>query len=288
MSDDQDADRPLAPGLYFVATPIGNARDITLRALEVLRRAEVIAAEDTRSARRLMEIHGIALAGRALVAYHDHNGPRQRPRLLAALAAGRSVAVLSDAGSPLVADPGFALGRAAQRAGHAVTAVPGPSAVITALTVSGLAPDRFLFAGFLSTTRGARRRQLEELAAVPATLIFFESAKRIHESLDDLCETLGNWRQGAICRELTKAHEEVLRGPLDTLRALIANRRLKGEIVLLVARDDRPASTQQMEAALREALKTQSVKDAAAAVAGKLGLPRRAVYQAALAMARER
>ena len=173
---------PLAPGLYLVATPIGNARDITLRALDVLRGADLLAAEDTRTARRLLDIHGVPLAGRPLVPYHDHNGPQMRPRLLADLAEGRSVAFVSDAGTPLVADPGYRLAAETAAAGLPVIAVPGPSAVLAALAVAGLPSDRFLFAGFPPPQPGPRRRWLEELAGAPATLVMFESAKDVHEA----------------------------------------------------------------------------------------------------------
>ncbi len=291
----------LAGGLYFVAVPIGNARDITLRALDVLRTADVIAAEDTRSLRRLMAIHGIAPAGRPILSYHDHNGARVRPRLLEWLRAGRSVACVSEAGSPLVADPGYVLGREALAAGCPVHAVPGPSATLAALTVSGLASDRFLFAGFLPSGRNARRRTLEELGQIPATLIVFESARRIHESLSDMCEILGAGRQTAICRELTKKFEEVLRGSLEELCQTLADRTLRGEIVVVLerstgerrdgaggSRDDsegRAALMEEsalMEERLRRALAEMSLRDAVARVAGELGLARRAVYQAAL------
>ncbi len=279
---------PLAPGLHFVATPIGNARDITLRALDVLRDADVIAAEDTRTARHLLEIHAVALNDRPLIAYHDHNGAAVRPRLLRALAEGRTVAYVSEAGTPLVADPGYALARDAIAAGHTVTSAPGPSAMIAALTVAGLPTDRFLFAGFLPNASGARRKMLTELAGIPATLVFYESPKRVHKSLEDMRQTLGAGRQAAICRELTKKFEEVLRGSLDELCQLLADRTLKGEIVLVVDRNREGASEQDMEQALALALQTMSLKDAVADVAGRLGLARRKVYQAALKMEKDR
>ncbi|RAZ86801.1 16S rRNA (cytidine(1402)-2'-O)-methyltransferase [Cereibacter johrii] len=282
------AARPLAPGLHFIATPIGAARDITLRALDILRAADVLAAEDTRTLRHLMEIHGIPLGGRPLVAYHDHNGEAARPRLLRALAEGRSVAYASEAGTPLVADPGFQLGRAAIAAGHPVLAAPGPSAVLAALTVSGLPTDRFLFAGFPPATASARRKFLAELAPVPATLVLYESPKRIHKTLEDMALVLGD-RQAAVCRELTKRFEEVSRGPLDLLARDFGDRSVKGEIVVVVDRAPPvQAGPEDLEAALVAALGTMSVKEAAAAVAGQLGLPRRDVYQAALRLAEER
>ena len=176
----------LPPGLYFVATPIGAARDVTLRALDILAAADVLAAEDTRTLRRLMEIHGVALSGRPLVSYHDHNGAARRPQLLAALAAGQSVAYCSDAGTPLVADPGYRLVRGAADAGHPVHAVPGPSAVLAALSVAGLPTDRFLFAGFPPAQAGARRRWIDEIGAVPATVVLYESGRRVAGLLTDL------------------------------------------------------------------------------------------------------
>ncbi len=274
--------RPLAPGLYFVATPIGSARDITLRALDVLGAADVIAAEDTRTARKLLEIHGVALNGRPVIAYHDHNGAAVRPRLLQALSDGKSVAYVSEAGTPMVADPGFVLAREAIAAGHQVTSAPGPSAVIAALTIAGLPTDRFLFAGFAPNASGARRRFFAELAETPATLVFYESPKRIHKSLADMAVELGGERQAAVCRELTKKFEEVLRGTLDGLNQMVTDRVLKGEIVVVVDRKRLRANEQDVTVALNEALENMSLKDAVAKVTEQLKLPRRLVYQAAL------
>lgn len=273
--------RPLPPGLYLVATPIGAARDITLRALDTLASADVLAAEDTRTLRKLMEIHGISLNDRHVLAYHDHNGPAMRPRLLAALAEGKSIAYASEAGTPLVADPGFVLAREAAAQGLPVFAAPGPSAVLAALTVAGLPSDRFLFAGFLPTTAGARRKTLAELAPVPATLIFFESPKRCSETIREMSSIFGEERQAAVCRELTKKFEEVKRGTLAELAEAVDGP-LKGEIVIVVDRARSVAGPEERDAALSEALKTMRVKDAARQVADDLGLPRREVYQAAL------
>jgi 16S rRNA (cytidine1402-2'-O)-methyltransferase len=275
----------LAPGLYFVATPIGAARDITLRALDILASADVIAAEDTRNTRHLMELHAIPLGDRPLISYHDHNGPAQRPRLMAAIAEGKSVAYVSDAGTPLVADPGYALGRAAIDAGHLVTAAPGPSAVLAALSVSGLPTDRFLFAGFPPTATAARRAFLAELAPVPATLIFYEAPNRLEKLLDAMIEGLGADRPAAICRELTKRFEETRRGSLEELRAALPGMTLKGEMVVLVGKAlARQADRAEIETALRRALEGARVKDAARDVAEALGLPRRDVYQIALTL----
>ena len=275
-----------APGLHFIATPIGAARDITLRALDLLAGADVLAAEDTRTLRHLMEIHGVALNGRPLVAYHDHNGEAARPRLLAALAEGKSVVYASEAGTPLVADPGFQLSRAAIAAGYPVLTAPGPSAVLAALTVAGLPSDRFLFAGFLPSQRSARRKVLADLAAVAATLVLYESPKRIGESLTDLCECLGQGRQAAVCRELTKRFEEVTRATLGDLATIFAQREVKGEIVLVIDRGQAAVvDAATIEDALRKALADLSVRDAAAAVAEAFDLPRRDVYQTALRLA---
>jgi 16S rRNA (cytidine1402-2'-O)-methyltransferase len=273
----------LAAGLYLVATPIGSARDITLRALDILAAADAIAAEDTRTARKLMEIHGIPVAGRPMLAYHDHSGPATREKLAAMIAEGRSVAYVSEAGTPLVADPGYQLARAMIEADLPVTAAPGASAVLAALTVSGLPSDRFLFAGFPPQAAGALRSWLAELAPVAATLILYESPRRVHRLLDVLGETLGEDRQVALCRELTKRFEEVLRGTVEEVRTAIEGRVLKGEIVLVIGKGAPvAASAETMEQALRAALATMTVKDAAAQVAADLGLKKRDVYQAAL------
>lgn len=276
----------LAPGLYLVATPIGNARDISLRALDVLARADILAAEDTRTTGHLLEIHGIR-RGR-LLPYHDHNGAAQRPRLLAALAEGRSVALVSDAGTPLVADPGYRLAAEAAAAGHRVTAVPGASALLAALSVAGLPTDRFLFAGFLPPRQSARRRALAELAAVPATLVFYESPRRLAAALADMAGTLGAARPAAVCRELTKRFEETRRAPLGELaEAYAAAPEVRGEIVVLVGGPVAvPVAADVLDAALEAALAGQSVRDAAAAVAAALGLPRREVYARALELSR--
>ena len=278
----------LTPGLHFVATPIGAARDITLRGLDILGAADVIAAEDTRTLRHLMEIHGIALNSRPLVAYHDHNGEAARPRLLRALAEGKSVAYASEAGTPLVADPGYQLGRAAIAAGHAVFAAPGPSAVLAALTVSGLPTDRFLFAGFPPNTDSARHKWLREFASVPATLIFYESPKRVSDLLAAMVDEFGADRQAAVCRELTKRFEEVTRGSLGDLVHAFDGRAVKGEIVVLVGRAvEQKLDDASIEDRLRAHLADKSVKDAAADVAAELNLPRREVYQRALRLSKE-
>ncbi|MFT6607344.1 MAG: 16S rRNA (cytidine1402-2'-O)-methyltransferase [Halocynthiibacter sp.] len=280
--------KPLPAGLHFVATPIGTARDITLRALDVLASADVLAAEDTRTLRHLMEIHGIPLNDRHVLAYHDHNGAQMRPRLIKAMKEGKSLAYASEAGTPLVADPGFALAREAIEQGIPVTSAPGPSAVIAALSIAGLPSDRFMFAGFPPPAKGARQSFYAELKNIPATLAFYESPKRIHKTLSELSEAFGEMREAAVCRELTKRFEEVSRGTLGALAAEFADRAVKGEIVLLVDRDRSEASEEDMQASLAAALEEMSVKDAAASVALALGLPKRQVYQAALEIAKAR
>ncbi len=273
----------LAPGLYFLATPIGTARDITLRALDILASADVLAAEDTRSLRRLMDIHAIPLDGRRIVAYHDHNGAAQRPRLLADLEAGRSVAYASEAGTPLIADPGYQLGRAVAEAGHLVTAAPGPSAVLAALAISGLATDSFFFAGFAPSSRGQRQTYLRSLAEVPGTLVFYESPNRVAKSLADMCAVFGPDREAVMARELTKKFEEVRRASLGVLAQEMAERSLKGEVVLLVARGAAVALDEDaLEAMLLSALSRSSVKDAVKEVMDATGMPRRPIYQLAL------
>ena len=277
--------KPISAGLYFVATPIGSARDITLRALDLLNGVDVIAAEDTRTARKLMEIHGVPLRQRQILAYHDHSGEGMRARIVAEIPAGKSVAYVSEAGTPLVADPGYALGRAVIEAGLPLTAAPGASAVLAALTVSGLPTDRFLFVGFLAAAKAQRESEIAALRDLPFTLIFYESPKRVSEMLYSLSDIMGEGRIGVVCRELTKRFEEVTRGTLADLAGAFAGKVVRGEIVVLVGRagatDVVPAD---VELALREAMKTMRVKDAATMVAGAMGLPRRQVYQTALAM----
>jgi 16S rRNA (cytidine1402-2'-O)-methyltransferase len=277
--------KPLSAGLYLVATPIGTARDITLRALDVLASADVIAAEDTRTARKLMDIHGVPLAGRQVVSFHDHSGANTVARLIGAMQSGQSVAYVSEAGTPLVADPGYELATAAITAGLTVTTAPGPSAVITALTVAGLPTDRFAFIGFLPASRAQREAEIAALRDLPMTLVFYESPKRVGEMLIDLRDTLGGERQAVVCRELTKKFEEVTRGDLARLADHYTGGSTKGEIVVLVGRAGATTVGQDdIAAALEEAMKTMRVKDAATAVAGAMGLPRRQVYQIALGM----
>lgn len=277
--------KKLAPGVYLIATPIGTARDITLRALDILASADVLVAEDTRSLKRLMEIHGVPLGDRPVLSYHDHNGGQMRPRLLGLLADGKSLAYASEAGTPMVADPGFDLARAAREAGHDVISAPGPSAVVTALTLAGLPTDRFMFAGFLPNAKGARRKALEELAEVPATVAFYESPKRVAAMLKDAAEVLGEDREAAVCRELTKKFEEVIRGNLAELSEVCAERSLKGEIVVVIDRRRLPKIQEvDLEEELRAMLDTMSVRDASDVLAEKTGIKRRKIYQMALSL----
>jgi 16S rRNA (cytidine1402-2'-O)-methyltransferase len=275
--------RAIPPGLHFISTPIGAARDITLRALDVLAGAEVLVAEDTRTLKQLMEIHGIALNGRPLIAYHDHSGAGPLQRLVGLLAEGKSLAYASEAGTPLISDPGFELARAVAAAGLPMTAAPGPCAAICALTLSGLPSDRFLFAGFAPSAKSARRSFLAELAGTQATLILYESPKRLGGLLTDMVATLGPGRQAVVCRELTKRFEEVLRGRLEDLATLVGGREIKGEVVVLVDRAiPVEASEETIGAALDEALQTMRVKDAASFVSQTLGVPRKIAYRIAL------
>jgi len=270
----------LAAGLYILATPIGNARDISLRALEPLKACDVIAAEDTRVTSKLLAIHGIS---KPLLAYNDHNGAQMRPKILARLQQGQAVALVSDAGTPLVSDPGYKLVRAAIAAGLSVTALPGASAVLVGLTLSGLPSDRFLFAGFLPAKAGERKSLLEELKDIRATLIFFESAQRLAESLPDMAQVLGD-RPGAIARELTKLHEEVRRGSLAELAAHFEKQGApKGEVTLLVG-PAQQASTDsaKIDAALKAALAFMPVKAAAEMIAGLTDGSRKQIYARAL------
>ncbi|WP_322111239.1 16S rRNA (cytidine(1402)-2'-O)-methyltransferase [Tistlia consotensis] len=258
--------------------------DVGRRALAVLRGADLVACEDTRVTRKLLVAHGI---DRPLLSYHDHNAERVRPKLIEAMKAGKTVALITDAGSPLVSDPGYKLVRAALDAGLEPTVVPGPSAPLAALAVAGLPSDRFLFAGFLPTKTKARRDNLAELAAVPATLIFFESAKRLAASLADMAAVLGAERPAAVTRELTKRFEEVRRDSLGRLAAHYAEAGPpKGEVTLVIGPPAAPAppAEDELDARLREALAGASLRDAVAAVAAATGLPRRQVYERALAL----
>lgn len=275
---------PIAPGLHVVATPIGNLRDITLRAIGTLAAADAVIAEDTRVSRNLLAHYGVTTP---LVAYHEHNAATMRPHLLARLAEGAALALISDAGTPLVSDPGYKLVAEALAAGFAVTSVPGPSAVLAGLVVSGLPTDRFFFEGFLPPKSAARRARINELAFVPATLVFFESPRRLAETLADLSAELGD-RPAAVARELTKLYETTRRGTLLELATHFgAQDPPKGEIVVLVGPPSAaaPVAEAELDRLLRGALENLSVKDAAAAVSAQTGAPRRQVYARALTLA---
>ncbi len=283
MTAENDA-RMLEPGLYFVATPIGNARDITLRALDILGAADVLAAEDTRALRRLMDIHSIHLRGRKLVSYHDHSGENVRRRLIGWLGDGKSVAYASEAGTPLVADPGFALGRAASEAGIPVTTAPGASAALAALTVSGLPSDCFIFAGFPPTAKSAREKFLAGYASVPGTLILYESPRRLAAFLEAAAKVFGEDRPAAVCRELTKKFEEVQRGTLGSLLERYSGAPPKGEVVVCIGKGKIEVDPDAVKEALVDAMKDQKLKDAAAEVADHFGVSKRDLYQMGLAI----
>jgi 16S rRNA (cytidine1402-2'-O)-methyltransferase len=273
-------DAPLAPGLYVVATPIGNLRDITLRALDVLAAADLVLAEDTRVAAKLLGAYGLSAK---LERYDEHAAERSRPRALTALAQGGRVALVSDAGTPLVSDPGYRLVREAAAAGHAVFPIPGASALLAALATAGLPTDRFLFAGFPPPKSAARRTFLEELAGIRATLVFYEGGSRLAASLADMAAVLGAGREACVCRELTKLYETVVRGPLSALAADPQFADPKGELVVLVGPGrEVQASAADADAALADALTRLKPADAAAEVAKALGLPRRDLYRRAM------
>jgi 16S rRNA (cytidine1402-2'-O)-methyltransferase len=273
----------LAAGITFVGVPIGTARDITLRALDVLASADMLVAEDTRSLLKLMDIHGISLDGRKISALHDHSTAGAVERLITAAQGGESIAYASEAGMPLIADPGFELSRAAVAAGVSVTCAPGPSAVLTALTLGGLPTDAFNFTGFLPSTKAARLTALEGLRDVRATLVFYESARRVGVMLKDVQTALGGERRVAVCRELTKKFEEIRRGTVAELAEYYAVNKTKGEIVVLVDRGDlERINSDDLEVALKAALEEMSMRDAVELVAKAHALPRRQVYQTAL------
>ncbi|HAJ84774.1 MAG: 16S rRNA (cytidine(1402)-2'-O)-methyltransferase [Planktomarina sp.] len=273
----------LEAGLYLVATPLGSARDITLRALDILASADVLAAEDTRTARKLLDIHGVPLEGRRIIAYHDHSNASDRQRVLNNINEGKSVAYISEAGTPLIADPGYQLVRDARQANMPVLSAPGPTACIAALTIAGLPTDQFHFAGFLPPQQTARQKSLVELMPLRATLVLYESAKRLNALLMDIEIVGGSERHVAVCRELTKRFEDVQIGPVNTLRAFYEAKPAKGEIVVLIGTgEDNKVDEIDLEAALVQAMLSFRVKDAADTVAGAYGLPRREIYQMAL------
>ncbi len=274
----------LAPGLYLVATPIGNLRDITLRALDVLKAADLIACEDTRVTGRLLSHYGIATAK---TPYHDFSDDSTRRRLLDVLDSGRTVALVSDAGSPLIADPGYKLVRDAAQAGHSVYPVPGPSALLAGLTASGLPTDRVMFLGFPPSKKQARRAFFDAVAALPATLVFYESPKRIEETIADMATSLGPNRPASLAREITKLHEEHRRGTLSALLADLPDMAKKGELVVIVGPpSDEKAVTEpdEIDRLLRAAMREGGVKQAAATVARTTGMAKRDLYARAVVL----
>jgi 16S rRNA (cytidine1402-2'-O)-methyltransferase len=274
-------DAPLAPGLYVVATPIGNLRDITLRALDVLAAADLVLAEDTRVTGKLLAAYGLSAK---LARYDEHGAEQTRPRAMAALAEGKRVALVSDAGTPLVSDPGYRLVREAAAEGYPVFPIPGASALLAGLSAAGLPTDRFLFAGFPPPKSAARRTFLEELAGLRATLVFFEGGSRLAASLADMAAVFGD-REAVVCRELTKLYETTYRGPLATLAADPKLDAPKGEIVILVAPGRQTEATAaDVDTALADALTRLRPAEAAAEVAKALGLPRRDLYRRAMSL----
>jgi 16S rRNA (cytidine1402-2'-O)-methyltransferase len=275
-----------APGLHLVATPIGNLGDITLRALETLAGVDVIACEDTRITRRLTERYGISAQ---LKPYHEHNAALARPKILERLAQGASIALVSDAGTPLISDPGFKLVREVCAAGHTVIALPGPSSVLAALAVAALPTDRFFFEGFLPPRETARRARLAELARIEATLVMFESGSRVQDTLADLAAIMGS-RDAAICREMTKLHEEIRRAPVSELAAAADTLETRGEFVLVIGppANDATMAVDELDELLRQRLARDSVKDAVAHAVELSGRPRREIYARALELAKER
>ena len=273
----------LKPGLYVVSTPIGHLRDITLRALDTLAACDEVLAEDTRQTRKLLDAYGVKAK---VTPYHDHNGAERRPELIERLKAGAILALVSDAGTPLVSDPGFKLVRDSLESGVNVVPVPGASAPLAALVAAGLPSDRFLFAGFLPPKTAARQRELRTLASIEATLIFFESGPRLAASLADMASVLGASRSACVARELTKLFEEIVRKPLGELADHYdRNGPPKGEIVVLVGPPvDVSAGPEALDAALRDAMRDRPLKQAVSDVAEALGLPRRDVYQRALSL----
>ncbi len=277
-------DAPLAPGLYVVATPIGNLRDITLRALDVLAQADLVLAEDTRVSAKLLQAFGLSAR---LERCDEHGEARATPRALEVLAAGGRVALVSDAGTPLVSDPGYRVVREAAKAGFPVIPIPGASALLAGLSVSGLPTDRFLFAGFPPPKSAARQTFLAEIAGVRATLVFFEGGSRLAASLADMAQVLGPDREAVVCRELTKLYETIVRGTLAELSGDPRFEAPKGEIVVLVGPGrETEATAADADAALTEALARLKPADAAAEVAKALGLPRRELYRRALELKR--
>jgi len=268
--------------LYLVATPIGNLMDITLRALETLKEVDVIACEDTRVSAKLLNHYGIS---KPLLAYHDHNADQMRPRLLSLLKEGKKIAYITDGGMPLISDPGFKLVVECQKEGLSYTVIPGPSAPLMALCLSGLSPDRFFFCGFMPPKQGARKAAFEDIKQTQSTLLFFESPKRLISFLKDALEILGD-REAVVCREMTKIYEEARKGSLSTLITHYEAHPPRGEIVVVIERAFAFSSftERDLEANLEKALAHYPVKEAVTLVSKALGLSKREVYQRALSL----
>ena len=280
--------KKLDAGLYFVATPIGSARDITLRALDVLYSADLLIAEDTRSLKKLMNIHQIPIRGRKVISYHDHNGERKRPLILEEIKNGKAVSYCSEAGSPLIADPGFQLGREVIKAGYKVLSVPGACALIAALTVAGLPTNQFFYAGFLPTTKNIRIKFLENLKEIPATIVFYESPKRLNKSISDMLEVMGPDRSLVIARELTKKFEEIIRTSLAEAQRELGNRVIKGEIVILLGKkNESNLSITDIKELLLIEFEKYSLKESVANISVRTGINRSKVYKAALELIKE-
>ena len=280
--------KKLDAGLYFVATPIGSARDITLRALDVLYFADLLIAEDTRSLKKLMNIHQIPIRGRKVISYNDHNGERKRPLILEEIKNGKAVSYCSEAGSPLIADPGFQLGREVIQAGYKVLSVPGACALIAALTVAGLPTNQFFYAGFLPTTKNIRIKFLENLKEIPSTIVFYESPKRLNKSISDMLEVMGPDRSLVIARELTKKFEEIIRTSLAEVQRELGNRVIKGEIVMLLGKKNESSlNIADIKELLLIEFEKYSLKESVANISVKTGINRSKVYKAALELIKE-
>ena len=276
--------KKLDSGLHILATPIGTANDITIRALNILRDADILVAEDTRVLRKLMEIHGINLNGRKILSYHDHNGEVQRPKLIALIKEGKVLAYASDAGTPLIADPGFSLTKLAIQNNIRVHAAPGASALLTALCLAGLPTDNFFFGGFLGSKSSQRIKNLQKIQNLDATIVYYESPKRTLSTLKDIFKIFGNDRLISVCREMTKKFEEVIRGTVDQVIDEIKSRHsFKGEVVIVLGPPTKKEiSDEEIYSALQIALQEYRIKDAATQISEQFGVPKKRSYEMAL------
>lgn len=276
--------KKLDSGLHILATPIGTANDITIRALNILRDADILVAEDTRVLRKLMEIHGINLNGRKILSYHDHNGEVQRPKLIALIKEGKVLAYASDAGTPLIADPGFSLTKLAIQNNIRVHAAPGASALLTALCLAGLPTDNFFFGGFLGSKSSQKIKNLQKIQNLDATIVYYESPKRTLSTLKDISKIFGNDRLISVCREMTKKFEEVIRGTVDQVIDEIKSRHsFKGEVVIVLGPPTKKEiSDEEIYSALQIALQEYRIKDAATQISEQFGVPKKRSYEMAL------